>query len=98
MVVYVYRKSRPGRRVAFCVSKKIGSAVLRNRIRRRLREVYRLNREKLSSRCDLILLARPGAARTKFAELQKAFLGLASRAGAIKEEGPRVSQPAGPSS
>lgn len=89
MVLYVLRRPRPPRRVAFCVSKKLGTAVVRNRMRRRLREVYRRNREKLAPRCDLILLARQAAERAPFPNLEKTFLGLAARAGILREEAPR---------
>lgn len=91
LVLYTLRRPRPGRRVAFCVSRKLGKAVLRNRMRRRLREVYRLNREKLSFRCDLILLARPATLNATFQDLERTFLALAGRAGVLKEETPPVS-------
>lgn len=98
LVLYAVRRPRPGGastrsvgRVAFCVSRKLGKAVLRNRMRRRLREVYRLNREKLSFRCDLILLARPATLNATFQDLERTFLTLAGRAGVLKEETPPVS-------
>lgn len=94
LVLYSLRRPRPTRsvgRVAFCVSRKLGKAVVRNRVRRRLREVYRLNREKLSFRCDLILLARPATLNATFQELERTFLALAGRAGVLKEETPPVS-------
>ena len=88
LILYCLRHSRPGRRVAFCVSKKLGSAVVRNRVRRRLREVYRLNQERLASRWDVILLARPATRTARFQALGDLFLSLAARAGLLKKSVP----------
>ncbi|MGI5843558.1 MAG: ribonuclease P protein component [Candidatus Xenobium sp.] len=85
LVLYCLKRPRPGGRVAFCVSKKLGSAVVRNHVRRRLREVYRLNQEKLATRWDVILLARPLALSASFQDLEKEFLNLAERANLIRE-------------
>jgi ribonuclease P protein component len=50
-----------------------------------LREVYRLNQEKLATRWDVILLARPAALGASFQDLEKAFLSLAEQANLIRE-------------
>ena len=58
MVVYC-RKNRLGHnRLGLTASTKLGHAVVRNRCRRRLREVYRLNSPALRQGYDLILVAR----------------------------------------
>jgi len=67
--------------VGFCVSKKLGSAVTRNRVRRRLREVCRGQLANLSPRWDLVILAKPAAVTASFQQLQKTFQELLARAG-----------------
>lgn len=74
MVVYC-RKNRLGRtRLGITASTKIGGAVTRNRARRRLREVYRLNRDKLQVGWDIILVARGRTVTTSWKELNDTFL------------------------
>lgn len=74
MVVYC-RKNRLGRtRLGITASTKIGGAVTRNRARRRLREVYRLNRDKLQVGWDIILVARGRTVTASWKELNDTFL------------------------
>lgn len=61
----------------------VGKAVLRNRAKRRLRELFRLHQEKLAPHLDLMLLARSNALRVEFAELEKRFLQACSRMPAL---------------
>ena len=76
MVVYC-RKNKLGRsRLGITASTKIGGAVTRNRARRRLREVYRLNRDKLRKGWDIILVARGRTAAVSWKELNDTFLRL----------------------
>jgi ribonuclease P protein component len=59
---YVTLIARPGRgRVGFTVSKKVGNAVVRNRVKRRLRDVARRHKQ-LWAKHDLVVVARPEAA------------------------------------
>lgn len=60
-------------RLGITVSKKVGSAVTRVRIRRRLRELFRRNRAALPSGLDMVLVARTSAKEASFARLQDAF-------------------------
>ena len=62
-------------RVGFTVTKKVGNAVVRNRIRRRLREVARLaETSAFAPGCDYVLAARREALTVSFDELRGEFL------------------------
>ena len=60
IVVYCMKNRRPVNRLGLTVSKKIGNAVTRNRIRRRMREAYRLNEAGFKSGFDIVIVARHG--------------------------------------
>ena len=86
LVLYA-RKNRTGEnRVGITVSKKLGKANVRNRIRRRLREVYRLNEEKFQPGWDIVVVARSKALDAKFSDLVKSYLSLAKKAGILTED------------
>lgn len=74
MAVYVQkRRNQAVNHLGITVSVKLGCAVVRNRARRRLREVYRLNEARLQSGFDIVIVARRAAAEAPFAQLQKDF-------------------------
>jgi len=64
-------------RLGITAGRKAGNACARNRIKRRLREYFRLNRDKMPSGTDMVFIASQGAAalETKqlFAELDRFF-------------------------
>lgn len=79
-------------RVGFVVSKKIGNAVVRNRVTRRLREIVRPHLETLPPGSALVLRALPGIDEQPFAELRAdvdSALGSASRKLERRREGAR---------
>ncbi|MBQ2244726.1 MAG: ribonuclease P protein component [Oscillospiraceae bacterium] len=86
LVLYA-RKNRTGtNRVGITVSKKLGKAHVRNRVRRRLREVYRLNEEKFRPGWDIVVVARSRCVEAPFPRLTENYLALAQKAGILKEE------------
>lgn len=64
------------RRVGFIVSKRVGNAVVRNRIKRWLREVYRRQRVQVAEGTQLVVIARGQARHARHDELEKEFLHL----------------------
>lgn len=73
MVVYCRKNKLGHNRLGITVSVKLGGAVVRNRARRRLREVYRLNRDKLRQGYDILLVARGRTATVPWRELEDTF-------------------------
>ena len=67
-------------RVGIVTTRKVGMAVVRNRIRRRIREVFRLHQFDLISGVWLVTIARPSAATASFRDLERDWLRLAERA------------------
>ena len=79
------RKNRLGfSRLGLTVGTKVGHAVVRNRVRRRLREIYRLNEDKLVSGIDLVVVARVRAAHAPYRRLEQSFLKLCGKVGALR--------------
>jgi ribonuclease P protein component len=60
-------------RLGMTVSKKVGNAVVRNRIKRTIREFFRQNRSRLVSSFECVVIARPRAGRVSGVELTKSL-------------------------
>jgi ribonuclease P protein component len=67
-------------RAGFITPKHIGGAVVRNRVRRRLRDIVRTQQGHLRSGLWLVVVARPYAANATHAQLKDEWLRLAERA------------------
>lgn len=73
LVVYCRPNKRDHNRLGVTVSAKLGHAVVRNRIRRRLREIYRLSQPKMKQGFDIILVARSRAVMATYQDLERAY-------------------------
>ena len=86
-LVFYTRKNREGiNRVGITVSKKLGKAHIRNRIRRRLREVYRLNEDKFLPGWDIVLVARGRCVDASYQKIEKAYQFALNELGLLKEK------------
>ncbi len=83
LVLYARPNRTHGNRVGLTVSKKLGCAVVRNRVRRRLREIYRLNEDRFLPGYDIVVVARSRCIDADFQKLTGAYLALAQKAGIL---------------
>ena len=86
-VIYCRRNGRMENRLGVTVSTKIGGAVQRNRVRRRLKEIYRLNEEKLCVGYDLVIVARVRCRFVGYRELESSVMTLLRRLRIVRDEG-----------
>ena len=90
LVIYC-RKNRLGRsRLGVTVSTKLGCAVVRNRLRRRLRECYRLNEAQFRPGLHMVVVARGRAVHATYRELEQSLLGVARKLGLLLEDAPHA--------
>ena len=75
VVLYAPSRGGSGSRLGLTVSRKVGPSVLRNRVKRVLREVFRLRRPTLQHGWDVVVIARPEAAALTGPQLRERFLG-----------------------
>ncbi len=85
MVLYCQRNRQGRTRLGVTVSTKLGKAVVRNRVRRRFREIWRLHKNDMEQGWDIILVARVRAVETSYQKLEKAYLRLLDEVGLLKE-------------
>lgn len=68
------RNERGHSRLAVVASRKVGSAVIRNRVKRRFRELFRRNKPLLGEPLDLVVIARPEAGEAAWTDLRDAYV------------------------
>jgi len=73
-------------RLGVVVSKKVGGSVVRSRVKRLLRESFRVHQHELAQAVDLVLVARPSIAGRDFIEVERDFLTTLRRAGLLSAE------------
>ena len=86
MVVYGRKNKLGHNRLGLTSSVKLGHAVVRNRARRRLREVYRLNSPQLRKGWDIILVARSRTVTASWKELNDTFLRLCRKLDLLEDK------------
>ena len=84
-IVLYCRKNRLGKnRLGVTVSAKLGHAVERNRVRRRLREIYRLHESEFLPGFDLIVVARGRGISASYRKLEADFMLLSGKLGVLR--------------
>ena len=86
LVVYCRPNRRENNRLGVTVSAKLGHAVVRNRVRRRLREIFRLSQPEMKQGYDIIIVARSRAVRATYRELTKDFLRVCEKLALLEKQ------------
>ncbi|MBQ8003936.1 MAG: ribonuclease P protein component [Oscillospiraceae bacterium] len=86
LAVYAKKTKNTSNRIGITVSTKVGKAVVRNRVRRRIREAYRINEGRFIDGCDVIIVARVRAASVSFNDIEENLLRLSASLGILREE------------
>ncbi|MBR2733727.1 MAG: ribonuclease P protein component [Selenomonadaceae bacterium] len=85
VIVVVSGDERYNGKVGFAAGKRLGNAVIRNRVKRLMREAYRLNKNSLRRDFGMILVGRKFLVAAKLKDAEKAFLDVCRRAKLFKQ-------------
>ena len=88
LVVYCRKNGLDYNRLGLTAGTKLGHAVVRNRIRRRIREAYRLSESSYALGYDIVVVARHRAAEATFQEIQDCLMKQSEKLGLIRKEQP----------
>ena len=80
LVMYILERGQnPEGRIGISVSKRVGNSVIRHRVKRQLREIFRLNISSIKSGSDIVAVAKKSAAESSYQELESAVFHLVRR-------------------
>ncbi len=85
LVLYVRKNNMENSRVGYSITKKIGNSVVRNKIRRRMKEIYRLNFNNVKEGYDLIFIPKKNIVDISYKELESAMLHILKLSKVYKE-------------
>jgi len=81
LVLYILKNGKNANRRGISVSKKVGSSVVRSRVKRLISESYRLNEANIKKGYDFIFVARVAAKGKSYREIDSALINLFQKAG-----------------
>ena len=86
LVMYVLKQDDQKNKLGISVSKKVGNSVVRHRLKRLVRESYRLNEKFFEKGYHIVVVVRASAKEQGFHEISRAFLNLADMHGILKKD------------
>ena len=90
LVLYCRPNRLDHNRLGVTVSTKPGGAVVRNRARRRIRELYRTHERMVSAGYDIVIVARTRVMFGRYAELERSFCQLMKKLGLLLPNGDKL--------
>ena len=84
LVMYIFPNQTEKNRLGISVSKKVGNSIVRHRISRQLREIFRLNSEKVLQGYEIVTIVKVAAADADYHKLEAAYLHLCKIQGILK--------------
>ena len=85
LILYVKKNGLDETRVGYTITKKIGNAVIRNKIRRRMKEIYRLNFHNVKEGYDLVFIAKRSINDISYKELESSVIHIMSISKLLKK-------------
>ena len=76
---FILPNSQPQSRIGITATRRTGNSVVRNRLRRRVRELYRRNKSRVPPGIDIVINVKDGLARAGYDEIEKDFAKLWER-------------------
>lgn len=86
LVLYVKKNGLGYTRVGYSITKKIGNSVVRNRIRRQMKEIYRLKSNSIKDNYDLIFIPKKNVVDISYKTLESAMIHIMKIAKLLKKE------------
>ena len=81
LVMYILKNKSENSRIGISVSKKVGKAIIRNKVRRRIKESYRLNiDENVKYGYDIVFIARVAIKDAEYKDVEKSMKHLVKKA------------------
>lgn len=74
LTLYVKKNGLEETRLGITITKKIGNAVVRNKIKRRVKEIYRLNKHRVKNGYDLIFIPKKNVVDLSYKELERSII------------------------
>lgn len=84
LILYVRKNGLEETRLGITITKKIGNAVIRNKIRRRMKEIYRLNHERVKPSYDLIFIPKKNVVDLSYKELENSLIHILKISGVLR--------------
>ncbi len=84
LILYVKKNNLDYPRIGYSITKKIGNAVIRNNVRRRMKEINRISFNRINGNYDLIFIPKKNIVDISYKELESAMLHILKIAGLLK--------------